>query len=507
MGRTFAVPARSDLRIGVALAVLGSAVLALALPAPASADHGGRPHPPREVRVVSTGPSTVTIAWTRTTRRSVLSRDLRRVGVTQRTRYVFRDLECDRTYRLGVSALDRSGRRSRGAARNVHTGACDAPSASGRPTSLDPPAVVGVASAGRVLQATTGSWDGALPLAYAFGWERCGGTGADCAPLSGATEASHVLGEEDVGSTLRVRVTATNAEGSASALSTATAVVGGSAGVGACSRADATGCASVAGSRISLLNQRFSCRRPLVDIAAENPIGSGPGTLPLLVEVDFTTFVELSPAVVEFQDGCFGDGDDESIDVILDVDGDGRTRGGTVDAIKVRLSAHDIQITGRANCGPRGVGADGVDGTVDDLHQDGAQLQGGDTIEFIDFEWGDWDTGTATCQGAAGTFVPGMVNPGYPAIKMSCIRCKSVSCNHGLAIGSGSELALVEDSMWRTGNPADTLIPLATGATGICRFEGPPCVVEADWHNGFPPASNPTIIGNTCDRWPYGDGA
>jgi hypothetical protein len=99
-----------------------------------------------------------------------------------------------------------------------------------------------------------------------------------------------------------------------------------------------------------------------------------------------------------------------------------------------------------------------------------------------------------------------MVNPGYPAINMSCIRCKSVSCNHGLAIGSGSELALVEDSMWRTGNPADTLIPLATGATGICRFEGPPCVVEADWHNGFPPASNPTIIGNTCDRWPYGDG-
>ena len=67
-------------------------------------------------------------------------------------------------------------------------------------------------------------------------------------------------------------------------------------------------------------------------------------------------------------------------------------------------------------------GADGVDGTGDDLHQDGAQLQGGDTIEFIDFEWGDWETNTATCQGAAGTFATGQVNASAPVINMACIR-------------------------------------------------------------------------------------
>lgn len=489
-------------------ALLGSAALFLAVPEPAAAHHTKRPHAPRELRVTSAEADAVAVAWTRTTRTSVLTRDFQRVAVTGRTHYVFRNLTCDRTYRLGVRALDQSGRRSRRTARVVRTKACHQPAQPGPPIAVSSPQVFGVALAGRVLHATQGTWNGALPLAYAFGWERCNGAGETCAPIPDATGANYLLGGADVGSTLRVKVTATNGEGSAFAHSPTTAVVEASSVSGDCSRSDATGCAAVAGSRISLLNERFSCRRSLAEIAADNPIGpgTGPGTLPLLVEVSFTTYVELSPAVVEFQQGCFGDGDDESIDVILEVDGDGRTRGGTVDAIKVRLDAHDIQITGHANCGPRGTGADGIDGTIDDLHQDGAQLQGGDTIEFIDFEWGEWDTGTATCQGAAGTFVPGMVNPGYPAINMSCIRCKSVSCNHGMAIGSGSEFAYVEDSMWRTGNPADTMVPLATGAVGICRNDGPPCIVADDWHNGFPPASNPLIVGNTCDRWPYGDG-
>jgi hypothetical protein len=62
-------------------------------------------------------------------------------------------------------------------------------------------------------------------------------------------------------------------------------------------------------------------------------------------------------------------------------------------------------------------------GTWDDAHQDGAQIQSGDTVEFIDFEGGDWGTNTATCQGAAGMFVPGSVS-GNLVKDMACIWCK-----------------------------------------------------------------------------------
>ena len=375
------------------------------------------------------------------------------------------------------------------------------------PAPVTPPAVTGTTEVGQTLTAVAGTWTGTEPIDYAYHWQRCDSTGGACADLTGETGTTYLLGTPDVGGTIRVRQTASNVAGSAASTSAATGLVADlppPPPPPSCSRADATGCAALAGSRVSLLNQKFSCARPLAEIAAQNPIGGGPGRLPLLIEVDFTTYLELSPAVVDLRQDCAGDGDDSTIDLILDIDGDGRTRGGMVDAIKVRLTAHDIQITGQANCGPRGMGPDGLDGTRDDLHQDGAQLQGGDTIEFIDFEWGDWETNTATCQGAAGTFATGMVNATAPVINMSCIRCKSVSCNHGMAIGAGSQFVRVEDSMWRTSNPADMAVPLATGAVGICRFGSPACTVDTTSHNGFPPATNATILRNTCDTWPYG---
>ena len=373
------------------------------------------------------------------------------------------------------------------------------------PTSIAP-TLTGTGHLGQTLTAVSGTWTGTPPIALTLQWLRCDATGGACVEVTGAMGTTYLLDTPDLGSTIRVRETATNGQGTEAATSAATGVVVDDPPpppAQSCSRADATGCAALAGSRINLLNQKFSCDRPLAEIAAQNPIGGGPGRLPLLVDVDFTTYLELSPAVVDLRQDCAGDGDDTTIDLILDIDGDGRTRGGMVDAIKVRLTAHDIQLTGQAKCGPRGTGPDGLDGTRDDLHQDGAQLQSGDTIEFIDFEWGDWETGTATCQGAAGTFATGMVNATAPVTNMACIRCKSVSCSHGMAIGAGSQNIRVEDSMWRTSNPADMAVPLATGAVGICRFGTPACVVDTTSHNGFPPPVNVTVVRNTCDTWPY----
>lgn len=254
-----------------------------------------------------------------------------------------------------------------------------------------------------------------------------------------------------------------------------------------------TGC--VARSRIVRTNAGFSCTRALGVIARNNGIDGNPGRLPLLVKINFTTFRAISPGVIEIRRGCRGDGNNRTIDLILEVEGDGRTKGGTVDAIKVRENPHDIQITGYANCGPEGLGPDGRPDTRDDAHQDGAQIQGGNRIEFIDFTWGDWDARRSTCQGAAGTFVPGSVN-GWPVRKMACIRCRSVSCNHGMLI-SRSMGTFVQDSWWRSGNPAERTGILANGQTGLCNHSGGPCVITPGLSTGR------RIEGNRCDRYPY----
>ncbi len=243
-------------------------------------------------------------------------------------------------------------------------------------------------------------------------------------------------------------------------------------------------------SRIVRTNRGFSCNRPLAQIAR-----SRGGRLPLLVELRFTRYVNIEPGTVEIRRGCRGDGNSNTIDLILRVHGDGRTRGGTVDAIKVREDPHDIQITGFANCGPQGVGPDGRPDTNDDQHQDGAQIQGGNRIHFIDFSWGNWLRRRATCQGAAGTFVPGSVN-GWPVTNMACIRCRSVSCNHGMLI-SRSSGTVVRNSRWRSGNPADRRGILANGQTGMCNYGGPPCLIPAGESSGN------RISGQFCDRWPF----
>ena len=372
------------------------------------------------------------------------------------------------------------------------------------PDPLAPATISGTLRVGQTLTLAPGIWTGTEPIAYSYQWQRCGPSGGGCVDVDGETGTTYALDSDDADRTIRVRETGSNLAGTASATSDATGQVNEvplppppPPPSSNCSRDDATGCATVAGARVSLLNQKFTCNRALADIAAQNPIGPGPGHLPLLVEVGFTTHVDLNPAVVDLRQDCIGDGDDQTIDLILAVEGDGRTIGGTVDSIKVRLTAREMQVTGYANCGPRGLGSDSLPNTPDDSHQDGAQIQGGFEVEFIDFEWGDWETGTATCQGAAGTFVPASVN-GNPVQNMACIRCKSVSCNHGMYLGV-SDGSLVVDSKWRTGNPADQLGTLASGATGLCRFASAPCVV--------PPgqATNFVILGNYCDPWPYED--
>ncbi len=87
------------------------------------------------------------------------------------------------------------------------------------------PVIQGQAVQGATLQASTGEWTGAQPITFTYQWRRCGPGGGNCANIAGATSATYVVTAQDVGRRLRVRVTARNADGSASALSQPTAVV------------------------------------------------------------------------------------------------------------------------------------------------------------------------------------------------------------------------------------------------------------------------------------------
>ena len=92
------------------------------------------------------------------------------------------------------------------------------------PASTGVPGVSGTARDGQTLSSSQGSWSGTAPLAFSRQWLRCDGSGAACVVISGATGTTYDVVATDVGSTLRVRVTASNGGGSASADSAPTAL-------------------------------------------------------------------------------------------------------------------------------------------------------------------------------------------------------------------------------------------------------------------------------------------
>lgn len=93
------------------------------------------------------------------------------------------------------------------------------------PTSVSPPTIVGFAQLDQTLTAARGGWQGTIPVRFAYAWERCDAEGANCLAITGATGTTYTLGPPDVGSTIAVVVTATNAIGSTSATSLPSPVI------------------------------------------------------------------------------------------------------------------------------------------------------------------------------------------------------------------------------------------------------------------------------------------
>ncbi len=97
--------------------------------------------------------------------------------------------------------------------------------AAASPTNTSAPTITGTAATGATLSATSGAWNGATPISYAYQWQRCNSSGSSCGTISGATNQNYVVSNSDAGRTIRVQVTATNADGSNQALSGATGTI------------------------------------------------------------------------------------------------------------------------------------------------------------------------------------------------------------------------------------------------------------------------------------------
>ena len=95
---------------------------------------------------------------------------------------------------------------------------------SAAPVNTAPPTISGTPTVGQTLTASNGTWSNS-PTSFAYQWLRCNGGGNSCVSVANGAQQTYTLVGADAGHTMRVKVTATNADGSASAQSAQTAQV------------------------------------------------------------------------------------------------------------------------------------------------------------------------------------------------------------------------------------------------------------------------------------------
>jgi hypothetical protein len=91
------------------------------------------------------------------------------------------------------------------------------------PVNVEPPTITGTARVGEALTANNGTWANS-PTEFRYRWLRCNANGNSCVLLA-ADGRTYRVAQADVGSTMRVRVTAVNADGATNARSEQTGVV------------------------------------------------------------------------------------------------------------------------------------------------------------------------------------------------------------------------------------------------------------------------------------------
>lgn len=134
------------------------------------------------------------------------------------TSYTLRSEDIGKTIRFSVRARNSAG------SDKVSSPPTAVVRAAARPGNTSPPTISGTPVEGATLAGSNGSWTHG-PTSYAYAWYRCDRNGNNCAAIGGARSSSYRLTSADVGTTLRLRVTAGNSEGSSSSTSVPTAVI------------------------------------------------------------------------------------------------------------------------------------------------------------------------------------------------------------------------------------------------------------------------------------------
>jgi hypothetical protein len=148
------------------------------------------------------------------------------VGQTKST-YTVRAADVNSSLRVRVTATNTDGSAT-AASRATPVAVSKTnpnPPRTGPPVVRSLPTVEGEAREEKILTAKNGEWDGRAPITYSYQWRLCRADGTACADIAGQTNATYTVRAADVNSTLRVRVTAANPDGSATAASTLTPVV------------------------------------------------------------------------------------------------------------------------------------------------------------------------------------------------------------------------------------------------------------------------------------------
>jgi len=161
---------------------------------------------------------TFTVRWQRCNPNATACANI--TGATGST-YTLGQADVGSTVRSDVTAMDSDGTD-------------DAPSAvtstvtaatSLAPANTTPPTITGTPAAGQTLSEVDGQWTGATPITFTYVWQACDATGGTCAPITGATAKTYLLTTAEVGKTVRVVVTATNANGSQVSTTVPTAII------------------------------------------------------------------------------------------------------------------------------------------------------------------------------------------------------------------------------------------------------------------------------------------
>jgi len=129
------------------------------------------------------------------------------------------------------------------------------------PANTTPPSISGGTASGSTVTANPGTWTGTAPITYSYQWQICGQNGSACHDISGATNQTYQIQQGDQGNTLRVVVTAKNADGSNSATSNASGGIG--AGGPTSSAAPTISGSLTEGSTVTAQNGTWSGAQPI----------------------------------------------------------------------------------------------------------------------------------------------------------------------------------------------------------------------------------------------------